>query len=231
MMICGLQKLTLLDYPGYLSATIFVGGCNFRCPYCQNGGLVRQPESAMTEEELFAFLSSRKGKLEGVCITGGEPTQYNDLVPFIQRIKDMGFRIKLDTNGQNPKHLKVLLDSKLLNYVAMDVKNFPENYGPTAGLKNFDCSAIDESIHLLLASKINYEFRTTVCKELHNVESIRRIALWVKGAKAYYIQPYKDSPQVLRPGILHAPDTQMLLDMKKAAAPYVTKVFVRGLEN
>ena len=231
MIICGLTKLTLLDYPGIMAATVFVGGCNFRCPYCHNSGLLKKEAAVIPEEEVLSFLESRKGKLEGVCISGGEPTLYNDLVPFITKLREMGFRIKLDTNGQNPKLLKVLIDSRLVDYIAMDVKNFPDNYGPTVGLREMDCTAIDESIRLLISSKVNYEFRTTVCRELHNVESVRRIAVWLKGARAYYIQPYKDSPQVLRPGVLHAPDTEMLLAMKKAASQYVGKVLVRGLEQ
>lgn len=231
MLICGLTKLTLLDYPGIMAATVYVGGCNMRCPYCHNANLLSGNAPAISEDEVLKYLESRKGKLEGVDITGGEPTLQNDLASFISKIKKMGYRVKLDTNGQNPKLLKALLEEKLVDYVAMDVKNFPENYGPTVGLKEFDCTAVDESIHLLMASKTNYEFRTTVCKELHNVESVRRIAVWLKGAKAYYIQPYKDSDQVYRKGVLHAPDTEMLLNMKKAAAQYIGKVLVRGLER
>ncbi len=232
MNIRGLQKLTLLDYPGHMSCTIFVGGCNFRCHYCHNSALVLHPETepAISEEELFSFLESRKGRLEAVCITGGEPTLQPDLIHFITRVRDMGFKVKLDTNGQNPQVLQVLLDAELVDYVAMDVKNCKELYGKTIGVPGFSTEQVEASVELLKACQIPYEFRTTVTAELHNDASMKALGEWLSGARNFFLQPYRDSEQVLRPGLFHAPDTNTLLRYRKLLSPYVAKVTIRGLE-
>lgn len=201
MNISGLQKLTLLDFPGRLAATVFLGGCNFRCPFCHNASLVLVPAECenISEEELFEFLKQRKGKLSGVCITGGEPTLYPTLKSFIIKIKEMGYAVKLDTNGTNPELLSELIEEGLLDYVAMDIKNSPEKYSLTAGT-TVDVEKIKESVALLLAGKIDYEFRTTVVKELHTKEDFARISEWISGAKRYFLQTFKDSGDLIGSG-------------------------------
>ena len=198
MLIAGLNKTTLLDYPGRVAATIFTGGCNFRCPFCHNAGLVLTPSSAeaFSEEEVFSFLQKRKNVLGGVCITGGEPTLQEDLPEFIAKIKALGYAVKLDTNGYRPEVLKSLLDADLLDYVAMDIKNCKEKYGLTAGV-GIKIEQIRESVNILKDSQIDYEFRTTVVKEFHNREDIRRIGDWIKGCPRYYLQQFVESENII----------------------------------
>ena len=198
MFIAGLNKTTLLDYPGRVAATIFTGGCNFRCPFCHNAGLVLTPSSAesYSEEEVFSFLVKRKNVLQGVCITGGEPTLQDDLKEFIIKIKDLGYAVKLDTNGYRPEVLQSLLEKDLLDYVAMDIKNSPSKYAVTVGM-NVDTEKIKESVELLKASTIDYEFRTTVVKEFHDRNDFREIAEWIKGCPQYFLQQYKESDYMI----------------------------------
>ena len=208
MQLHGLSKLTLLDFPGHLACTAFTGACNFRCPYCHNAPLVLAPQSCpvISEEDFFAFLSSRKGKLDGVCITGGEPTLQPDLPEFIGKIKAQGLLVKLDTNGYRPEILKQLLDARLLDMVAMDIKNSRDFYASTAGVQeaSFELERIEKSITLLLQSGIRHEFRTTVTKELHTAEHMHSIGAWLAGLAGkifrtpslpslYYLQNFKDS--------------------------------------
>lgn len=202
MRICGLNKTTLLDYPGMVAATVFLGGCNFRCPFCQNGSLVLHPgtQPVIEEEMLLAFLDKRKKLLDGVCITGGEPTLYPDLPVFIKKIKDLGYHVKLDTNGSNPALVKHLVHEGFLDKVAMDIKTSKQNYSRLTGISAPDMSAISEMVDFLLNGDVDYEFRTTVVKELHTEQDIIEIGEWIAGAKAYYLQAYKDSPDVLKPG-------------------------------
>lgn len=200
MLIAGLNKTTLLDYPGCVAATIFVGGCNFRCPFCHNGGLVLGPLSQQlySEEEILAFLQKRKNVLKGVCVTGGEPTLQADLPEFLSKVKEMGYRVKLDTNGYKPDVLEELLGKKLLDYVAMDIKNCPEKYAVTVGLRTRESwQQIHSSIKILKASSIPYEFRTTVVKELHTKEDLIKIGEWIKGCSFYYLQQYQDNENML----------------------------------
>ena len=201
MNISGLQKLTLLDFPGRLAATVFLGGCNFRCPFCHNASLVLAPAECenIGEEELFEFLKQRKGKLSGVCITGGEPTLYPSLKDFITKIRAIGYAVKLDTNGTNPELLTELIEEGLLDYVAMDIKNSPEKYSLTAGT-SVNVEKIKKSVALLLSDKIDYEFRTTVVKELHTKEDFARISEWISGAKRYFLQTFKDSGDLIGSG-------------------------------
>lgn len=231
MNIQGLQKLTLLDYPGHMACTVFTGGCNFRCPYCHNSGLVLAPHSSegMTTEEFFAFLESRRGKLEGVCVTGGEPTLQPDLPEFLRRIRELGFLVKLDTNGSNPRLLATLLEDKRVDYVAMDIKNCLSRYGETIGVPNYSTANVEESIRLLLSCSIDYEFRTTVMAELHDEAAIREIGTLLRGAKQYVLQPYRDSEQVLLPGTYHAPDAATLQHFKELLTPAIPCVTIRGL--
>lgn len=184
MQLYGLNKLTLLDYPEHLACTAFTGNCNFRCPFCHNGSLVLSPSTCQTisEEEFFTFLLSRKSRLEGVCITGGEPTLQADLIPFIKKIKEYGFLVKLDTNGYQPNVLSTLLSENLLDMVAMDIKNSKEHYAKTCGIPedSFDISRIEQSISLLLCSNTTYEFRTTIVKELHDEKNMLHLGTWLK---------------------------------------------------
>ena len=200
--IHGLNKTTLLDYPGRVAATIFLGSCNFRCPFCQNSSLVLQPagEPVIPEEEVLSFLQKRQGILEGVCISGGEPTLAADLTDFIRQIRSLGYPVKLDTNGTNPALVKYLAENDLIQMTAVDIKACPENYPSLCGMLHPNLDAIRETVDFLLHGKMDYEFRTTVVKELHNEHDFVQIGQWLKGARAYYLQAYKDSDEVLQPG-------------------------------
>ena len=188
-----LQKLTLLDYPGRTAATLFTHGCNFRCPFCHNAGLVVRPsETVVDENELFAYLDKRQKLLDGVCITGGEPLLAPDIADFIRRVRAHGYAVKLDTNGSFPEKLAALIDEGLVDYVAMDIKNSPEKYEETAGAKGI-LENVQASVALLLQNKVDYEFRTTVTGSLHTAEDMRAIGAWIAGAKRYFLQPFKDS--------------------------------------
>ncbi|MBU5482484.1 anaerobic ribonucleoside-triphosphate reductase activating protein [Blautia sp. MSJ-19] len=200
--IHGLNKTTLLDYPGRVAATIFLGSCNFRCPFCQNSGLVLHPadEPTISEEEVLSFLKKRQGILEGVCISGGEPTLASDLEDFIRKIRALGYPVKLDTNGTRPDILKHLTESGLIQMAAVDIKACPDNYPSLTGMLHPDLDAVRETVDFLLHANLDYEFRTTVVKELHNENDFIEIGQWLKGAQAYYLQAYKDSEEVLQPG-------------------------------
>lgn len=202
MKIHGLNKTTLLDYPGRVAATVFLGGCNFRCPFCQNSGLVLDPSSqpVIATEEVLAFLKKRKGILDGVCISGGEPTLEPDLAAFIREVHNMGYPVKLDTNGSRPLVIKKLAEQGLLDKVAVDIKACPENYSSLTGLVHPNMDNIKETVEFLLHGSLDYEFRTTVVRELHTETDFIKIGQWIKGAKAYYLQAYKDSENVLQPG-------------------------------
>jgi len=202
MDIHGLQKMTLLDYPGKVACTVFLGGCDFRCPFCHNGELVEDVIPAqMDDAALLAFLNKRQGLLEGVCITGGEPLLRSDLAGLLSAIKALGFAVKLDTNGTHPARLRELVEAGLVDYVAMDVKNSPERYAETVGLETLDLAPIRESVAYLLSGVVDYEFRTTVVKELHDADSFRGIGPWIRGAKRYYLQSFVDRETVLRGGL------------------------------
>ena len=234
MLICGLQKTTLLDFPGHVAATIFTGGCNFRCPFCQNGELVTNPQDwqAVTEDEVLAFLKKRKGILQGLCITGGEPTLQPDLEAFIRQVKDLGYLVKLDTNGYRPDVLKSLLGQGLLDYVAMDVKACRENYAKVAGVPGLEISKIEESVALLIHQDvIPYEFRTTVVKGLHDPQEFEQIGKWLSGAKALYLQCYRESDNVLEKNVpMEAFTAEELESMAQMARKYIAMVEIRGVE-
>ena len=228
MKIKGLQKLTLLDYPGRLAATIFLGGCNMRCPFCHNASLVVRPDATeITEEELFAFLESRRGKLSGVCVTGGEPTLNPELPSFISKIRALGYSVKLDTNGTNPDMLAALIDGGLVDYVAMDVKTSIENYGKVSGVPNIDTSKIERSIDLILRGIIPYEFRTTVVRQLHTAADFYSIGRRIEGARAYFLQSFKDSGDLIEDGFSSYSEAEIssLLDIVKV---YIPNAQIRG---
>ena len=230
MQIRGLQKLTLLDFPERLACTVFLGGCNFRCPFCHNASLVMRPSECeeISEEELFSFLEGRRGKLAGVCITGGEPTLYPTLPTFISKIRALGFAIKLDTNGTNPEMLASLIDSGMLDYVAMDIKSSREAYATVAGVPTLDIRKIEESVQILLSGRVDYEFRTTVVKPYHSVEDIRKIGQWIKGAKKYFLQSFVDSGDLISDEVsgFSEPEMQKMLD---AARENVPEASLRGV--
>ncbi|HAM69050.1 MAG TPA: anaerobic ribonucleoside-triphosphate reductase activating protein [Ruminococcus sp.] len=199
MKIAGLQKLTLLDYPGKTACTVFTWGCNLRCPFCHNAGLVTEaPAEMLTADELFAFLQKRKGLLDGVCITGGEPTLQPDLPDLIRDISDMGFAVKLDTNGTNPDFLRQLCESGRISMVAMDIKNSPEKYAVTAGTERLSIDAVHQSVrYLMRQGRIPYEFRTTVVRQYHTAEDFVSIGKWIRGAEAYYLQNFQNSGRLI----------------------------------
>lgn len=210
MLIKGLQKLTLLDYPGKIACTVFLGGCNFRCPYCHNGSLVipeRMGES-IDKNELLSFLDARRSRLEGVCVSGGEPTLQPDLPEFLSEIKARGFFVKLDTNGTNPEMLLSLINDGLVDYVAMDIKNSPEKYLQTAGLnaegrmQNSELllRKVKESASLLMQGRVDFEFRTTLMKEFHTAEDIRAISEWLGGDEKLFLQTYRDEGDLIEGG-------------------------------
>lgn len=230
MKICGLQKTTLLDYPGHVAATVFLGGCNFRCPFCHNSGLLgNDAEEAMSEAELFTFLKRRASILEGVCITGGEPTLSSGLEDFIQKIRQLGYRIKLDTNGCRPDVLKALAGKGLLDYVAMDIKAGRENYPQVSGVPGLQMEKIEESASFLMNGRIPYEFRTTVVKELHDNRDFLDIAQWLKGCSRYFLQNYVDSGEVLCPGF-HSCTKEELLAFAEILRPHIAEVSLRGID-
>ena len=228
MNIHGLQKMTLLDFPGAVACTVFLGGCDFRCPYCHNAELL-DPNfpPLMDETELLAFLKKRQGLLDGVCITGGEPLLRQELPTLLGEIRALGYKIKLDTNGAHPAQLRRILDAGLADYVAMDIKNSPERYAETIGRAQFDIAPIRESVRLLMAGDTDYEFRTTVVAELHGEEDIRAIGRWIAGARRYFLQPFTDRETVPLAG-LSAP-TQAQLDRFLAIArEFVPETQLRG---
>lgn len=231
MKIHGFQKTTLLDFPGHVAATVFVGGCNFRCPFCHNSLLVLEPESqpVIGEEEVLSYLKKRQGILEGVCITGGEPTLQKDLASFIRKLKELGYLVKLDTNGYRPQVLKELLAERLLDYAAMDVKASPGRYCDAAGVAELELEGIYESIRLLKNSDIPYEFRTTMVKGIHSVEEFEEIGRLLQGCQAYYLQGFEESDHMIGEGF----EAFSVEEMKKAAKiaeKYMDKVMLRGVE-
>ncbi len=231
MKICGFQKMTLLDYPGKVACTVFAGGCNLRCPFCHNALLVT--EVADTEEidpdYIFDYLKKRQGILEGVALTGGEPLLYPDAGRFIEKVRALGYAVKLDTNGTRPEHLKELVNAGLVDYVAIDVKNSKEKYGMTVGIPDFSTADVEESIGFLLSGKVPYEFRTTVVREFHTPEDIGKIGQWIEGADRDFLQKFVDSGNLIGEN-LHEADKETMTVMKDAAARYVKNVSIRGMD-
>lgn len=231
MHIHGFQKTTLLDYPGHLAATIFLGGCNMRCPFCHNASLVlgTQKQNTISKEEVLSLLSKRKQILEGVCITGGEPTLAGDLPEMIEEIKALGLNVKLDTNGSNPAMVSDLMSRGLIDYIAMDIKNSPDKYARTSGISHLSMASIKESVNLIKNGGIPYEFRTTVVREFHEAEDFLMIGQWIHGAAAYFLQSFLDSGDILSQG-LHAYDKKELEAFKEIVRPYVKEAAIRGVD-
>lgn len=232
MKVTGIQKLTLLDYPGVVACTVFTAGCNFRCPFCHNAMLVlpeQIDDECLTDDEVFGFLKKRRGVLDGVAVTGGEPLLHADMPEFLASVKELGYKIKLDTNGSNPELLSEIVKNKLVDRVAMDIKNAPEEYARTIGLKSFDIAPVERSKEMLLRGDIDYEFRTTVVKGIHTKESLIGAAKWIEGAKEYYLQQFKDSGNLILPDGLSAYDEKQMHALADAVRDYVPTVEVRGV--
>jgi len=230
MVISGMQKLTLLDYPGKTACLLFTQGCNFRCPFCHNKDLLENslPEQTVSEEEVFKYLKKRQGILDGVCITGGEPLLQKDIESFIKKIKEMGFLVKLDTNGSCPGTLKKLIDANLLDYIAMDVKDNFINYEKTSGITKINTENIKKSIEIIENSNVDYEFRTTVVKELHDLNQLEKICEYIGPKAKYYIQNYRDCDTVLNKGLTGFKEFE-LLDIEKKLKVTYPNVMIRGV--
>ena len=230
MDIQGLQKMTLLDYPGKVACTVFLGGCDFRCPFCHNGELVLSPAPAqMDQEELLAFLKKRQGLLDGVCITGGEPLLRPDLKGLLEAIHALGYPVKLDTNGSHPRALVDLVERKLVDYVAMDIKNAPEKYPITCGIPGLDTAPVAESVKLLRQSGVDFEFRTTLVREFHTPEDLLAIGRWLEGSPRYFLQAFVDSGNLVGSGC--SPFTpQEMRDFTLLLRPFFREVSLRGVD-
>lgn len=233
MKICGFMKTTLLDYPGHIACTIFTGGCNWRCPFCHNSELLDMSlESEFSEEEIFGFLDKRVHTLEGVVISGGEPTLQPDLRDFMERIKERyPLKIKLDTNGCRPETVKELIDGGLTDYIAMDIKSAPLSYAKVCGVRGVDMESIMKTKDMLIGGELPYELRTTAVKGLHTEEDFYGIADFIEGCEDYYIQNFKSSDNVLdlKAGFSGF-SKEELLRFGDIVAPKVKKVSLRGVD-
>lgn len=228
MNIQGYQKLSLLDFPGRVACTVFTGGCNLRCPFCHNAGLVRTPmEHASVHEEVLDYLGKRRGLLDGVCITGGEPLLQPDLIEFVQRIKEMGYLVKLDTNGGLPKRLREVLESGLIDYVAMDIKSSPEHYARAVGA-DVDVTPFLESVELIKAFGVAHEFRTTAVKGIHEADDFASIGKWLGAQESYFIQGFVDSGNLLGSGCEAFSEAEMH-DLLQTVRPFIPGAALRGL--
>ena len=230
MKISGLQKTSLLDYPKKVSCTVFTGGCNFRCPFCHNASLVLNDdfEEIMSNNDFFDFLNKRRGILDGVCITGGEPLIQSDIIQFIEKIKELGFLVKLDTNGSIPKILKKLVENKLVDYVAMDIKNSKENYAKTAGVQSLNIDNIIESVDFLFENNVDFEFRTTLVKGIHTENDILNISEWLAGKEKYYLQNFCDKGDIIS---LRNGENSLLSAFSKEEMNKVLKVIQKNVPN
>ena len=228
MVIHGIQKLTLVDYPGHPAAILFTGDCNFRCPFCQNAPLVlsSSSEPVIADEEIFSFLTKRKGMLDGVVVTGGEPTLQKDLIPYLGRLKSLGYLVKLDTNGYRPDILEKAMESGYVDYVAMDIKTSLDEYPVVAGIKNLDVSRIERSVELLKSGTVDYEFRTTVVEPLHHKENFEKIGELLKGCRRYYLQSFVDSGNIIGKNCF-PPSQEQLKNYLKTVSNYIESVSIR----
>lgn len=231
MDIQGFQKVTLLDFPGRVACTVFLAGCNFRCPFCHNASLVTHVDRNrdIPEEEVISFLKKRRGVLDGVCITGGEPLMAAGLDSFIRDIKDMGYEVKLDTNGSNTERLKTLAGSGMIDYVAMDIKNAPNKYAATIGIDGYDMSNIFNSVEYLMSGTVPFEFRTTVVREFHKREDFEVIGRWLRGAPRYYLQGFVDSGDLIQPG-LRAYTKEIMDQALEIVRKHIPAAELRGID-
>jgi len=227
MEILGIEKVSMVDYPNKICATIFTGGCNFRCPFCHNSGLVKQAFEKYKEKEILDYLESRKNLLDAVTISGGEPTLQPDLEDFIRKIKLMGYLIKLDTNGTNPLKLKCLIDNNLLDYVAMDIKNNFDNYSNIVGIACYNPEKVKQSLLILKESGVNYELRTTLVKGYHEKENMEKLAQDLKGEEVLFLQKFVDSGDCLQNNLKEVPQCEAL-DFKEILKRTIKNVQLRG---
>ena len=231
MRISGLQKLSMVDYPGKLAATVFTGGCDLRCPFCHNAPLVLRvaetPE--FSQEEVLSFLRTRQGLLDGVVLSGGEPLLQAGAAEFLAAVRSLGFSVKLDTNGCHPEALANILERGLTDYVAMDIKNRREKYAETAGMPGFDLAPVEESVRLLQSSGVDFEFRTTVVREFHTAADIRAIGQWLEGSPRYFLQKFVDSGDLVGTGCHGLEDTEMQA-LAETARPWFREVALRGVD-
>ena len=223
MIIRAVQKLSVVDYPGLLCATVFTPGCNLRCPFCHNGTLVLDDEPNVSEQVVFDFLGTRKNKLDAVCLSGGEPLLQKSVEEFLRKVKDMGFKTKLDTNGTKPQYLKELLESGVVDYVAMDIKNSPAKYAETVGVKAFSLKPVYESINIIKSSGVDYEFRTTVTKTFHDEKSLVEASHMIEDAAVWYLQTYRESENVIDKSVEGYSEEEMkcLCESLKNSVPFV----------
>ena len=229
MKIYGIEKLSLVDYDGKVASTVFTATCNFKCPFCQNSPLVVGVKDLTTipENEILDYFAKRKGVLDGVCITGGEPTLQKDLPGFCAKIKNLGLSVKVDTNGTNPKMVKYLFENNLCDYFAMDIKNAKENYAKIIGFESFDTKDVEKTVEYLMTSGVEYEFRTTLVKEFHDKTDMENIGKWIKGAKNYALQKFKDTGSCIRSG-LHEVDIDTAKDFLEIVKKYLPSAKLRG---
>lgn len=223
MIIRAVQKLSMVDFPGLLCATVFTPGCNLRCPFCHNGSLVLDDEPNVDEEVVFDFFETRKNKLDAVCLSGGEPLLQKGVAEFLRKVKEMGFKTKLDTNGTKPQYLKELLSGGVVDYVAMDIKNSPGKYAETVGVKAFNLKPVYESIDIIKSSGVEYEFRTTVTKTFHDEESLLEASHMIEGAAAWYLQTYRESENVIDKSVEGYSEEEMksLFEALRKTVPFV----------
>ncbi|MBQ6727958.1 MAG: anaerobic ribonucleoside-triphosphate reductase activating protein [Clostridia bacterium] len=231
MDIFGLEKLSLVDYDGFVAATVFTAKCNFRCGFCHNSALVLDYNAIppIRESEVLDYLKKRKGILEGLCITGGEPTLNPDLPEFIKKVKDIGYSVKVDTNGTNPEMVKLLVKEGLADYFAMDIKNDRANYAEIIGFKTFDTQKIEKTVEFFLSGKVKYEFRTTLIAEYHKAENMKRIAEWIKGADKYFMQKFKSGENCISQDLSPVP-TETAKAFAEIIRPFVKRVDLRGYD-
>ena len=229
MKIYGIEKLSLVDYDGKVASTVFTATCNFKCPFCQNSPLVVGVKDLTTipENEILDYFAKRKGVLDGVCITGGDPTLQKDLPGFCAKIKNLGLSVKVDTNGTNPKMVKYLFENNLCDYFAMDIKNAKENYAKIIGFESFDTKDVEKTVEYLMTSGVEYEFRTTLVKEFHDKTDMENIGKWIKGAKNYALQKFKDTGSCIRSG-LHEVDIDTAKDFLEIVKKYLPSAKLRG---
>lgn len=231
MYLCGLQKLSMVDYPGKLAATVFTGGCNLRCPFCHNALLVTRLDETpeLGEEAVLSFLATRTKLLDGVVLSGGEPLLQPDAADFLRKIRQMGFAVKLDTNGFFPDRLSAILEEGLVDYVAMDIKNAPEKYPITCGIPGLDTAPVAESVKLLRQSGVDFEFRTTLVREFHTSEDLLAIGRWLEGSPRYFLQAFVDSGNLVGSGC--SPFTpQEMRDFTLLLRPFFREVSLRGVD-
>ena len=232
MKFLGMEKMSLVDYDGLVATTVFTGGCNFKCPFCHNALLVDGYENLpiLDQNEIFSYLEKRKGIIDGVCITGGEPTLHNDLPLFMEKVKNMGYKVKLDTNGTNPNLVKLIHQNGLCDYFAMDIKNDRESYAKIIGFDKFETAKVEKTVEYFLTSNADYEFRTTLIKQFHNKDNILGIAEWIKGAKKYFLQKFKSGDNCLNAGGLEPIDDQTTKEYIEILKKFIPFVSARGYD-